>query len=118
MSAEETLRSARDRHPHRHWRNPRSGVRRVLAGGLLISAAGLVPGIAGAAALARFIAGLVFEISPLDPAALALVAAVLTLASAAALLAVGASSSRRTRAITSWPGAMAARPTAFLAIGR
>jgi predicted permease len=62
-------------------------VTRVLGGGLLISAAGLVLGLAGAAVLARFIAGLVFEISPLDPAALAIVAVVLTLASAVALLA-------------------------------
>jgi hypothetical protein len=62
-------------------------VAHVFAGGLLISAAGLALGLAGAAALSRFLSSLVFQTSPLDPAALATVAAVLAIASAAALLA-------------------------------
>jgi predicted permease len=64
----------------------RSIVGSVLGEGMTLAAAGVVVGLAGAIALSRFIAALLFEVSQNDPATYAGVAAVLLLACVAALL--------------------------------
>jgi putative ABC transport system permease protein len=61
-------------------------VRSVFAHGFVISAAGLALGLAGAAALTRFLQSLLFQTSPLDPIALFIVTATLAFTSSAALL--------------------------------
>ncbi len=56
-------------------------VRTVMAGGLRMCAAGLVPGLAGAYLLGRAMAGLLSQVQPGDPAILGAVAAILLAAS-------------------------------------
>lgn len=67
---------------------------RVIGQGLGIAAVGLAAGIAGALALSRFIASLLFETSVMDLPTLALVAIVLTLTCTAALLVPAARAAR------------------------
>src|ERR1700690_1011642 len=56
-------------------------VRTVMAGGLRMCAAGLVPGLVGAYLLGRAMAGILFQVQPDDPAILGAVAGVLLTAS-------------------------------------
>jgi predicted permease len=58
--------------------------RMVLRQGLLVATLGIAVGLAGAAALTRFLAALLFEVSPTDPGVLALSAALLLLVAVAA----------------------------------
>jgi putative ABC transport system permease protein len=47
---------------------PRDILGLVLRRGLLLTALGIVTGVAGAAALTRYLRGMLFEVTPLDPA--------------------------------------------------
>ncbi len=62
-------------------------VRGVFAEGMKAAAAGVAIGLAGAAALSRFLESLLFEVSARDPAIFLLAPAVLAIACAAALIA-------------------------------
>lgn len=59
---------------------PRSIVRQVLARGMRLTAGGLVIGLVGALVFARAISSLLFEVSPVEPATLVIVAVLLGLA--------------------------------------
>jgi putative ABC transport system permease protein len=63
---------------------PSRVMRSVVANGALIVGIGVVIGLAGAAALTRFMAGLLFETEPLDPATFAITSAALFLVALAA----------------------------------
>jgi putative ABC transport system permease protein len=62
----------------------RDVIRLVIGHGLSMTAAGIAAGVAGAAALSKFLEGLVFGITPMDPATFLSVAAMLLAVSAAA----------------------------------
>src|SRR5262245_29570819 len=66
--------------------DPSSLVRRVLGGGLLLTAGGMACGAAAAIGLTRLLGTLLFDVSPRDPATFALAFATMALASAAACL--------------------------------
>jgi predicted permease len=66
--------------------DPSSLLRRVLAGGLLLTAGGMACGAAAAIGLTRLLGTLLFEVSPRDPATFAMAFATLAAASTAACL--------------------------------
>ena len=69
-------------------------LRLVLGQGLVLTLAGLAIGLAGAVALTRFLAGMIYGLTATDPAAYAVVSVVL---GAAALIAVSIPARRATR---------------------
>src|SRR5262245_61733348 len=66
--------------------DPSSLLRRVLGGGLLLTAGGMACGAAAAIGLTRLLGTLLFDVSPRDPATFAMAFATMALASAAACL--------------------------------
>jgi predicted permease len=66
--------------------DPSSLLRRVLGGGMLLTAGGMACGAAAAIALTRLLGTLLFEVSPRDPATFAMAFATMAMASAAACL--------------------------------
>jgi putative ABC transport system permease protein len=64
--------------------HPREVLRMVLGQALILAAAGVAIGLAGALAVSRAISGLLFDLSPTDPATLAAMAVALTLVAAVA----------------------------------
>ncbi|MFZ3246775.1 MAG: FtsX-like permease family protein, partial [Candidatus Acidiferrales bacterium] len=63
---------------------PANVLRMVIREGMLLAAAGIIGGIAGALALGRVLQSLLFEVKPTDPATLISVAVVLALVALAA----------------------------------
>jgi putative ABC transport system permease protein len=63
---------------------PRDVVRMILGEGILLATIGIVVGTAGAIALTRFLASMLFEIKPTDPATFVGVAMLLLIVSLAA----------------------------------
>jgi len=66
--------------------DPSSLLRRVLGGGMLLTAGGMACGAAAAIGLSRLLGTLLFDVSPRDPATFAMAFATMALASAAACL--------------------------------
>src|SRR5262245_20518464 len=66
--------------------DPSSLLRRVLGGGMLLTAGGMACGAAAAIALTRLLGTLLFEVSPRDPATFAMAFATMAMASIAACL--------------------------------
>src|SRR5262245_49803881 len=66
--------------------DPSSLLRRVLGGGMLLTAGGMACGAAAAIGLTRLLGTLLFDVSPRDPATFAMAFATMALASAAACL--------------------------------
>ena len=66
--------------------DPSSLLRRVLGGGLLLTAGGMACGAVAAIGLTRLLGTLLFDVSPRDPATFAVAVATMTMASAAACL--------------------------------
>jgi ABC-type antimicrobial peptide transport system permease subunit len=66
--------------------DPASLLRRVLAGGLLLTAGGTACGAAAAIGLTRLLGTLLFDVSPRDPATFAVAFATMGIAAAAACL--------------------------------
>jgi putative ABC transport system permease protein len=73
---------------------PRDILRLVLGRGILLTALGIVIGVAGAMALSRYLRGMLFELTPLDPATYL---TVILLFAAVALLAAYLPARRATR---------------------
>jgi putative ABC transport system permease protein len=63
---------------------PRDVLRLVVGGGMRLAATGVVLGLAGAVALARVVASMLFEITPFDPASYVATAAILLAVAAVA----------------------------------
>ncbi len=74
----------RDRHPHGAWRRPGQRAGAGDEAGLVLTTVGIVAGLAGAFALNRLIASLLFGVQPTDPTTMVAVVATITLVAAVA----------------------------------